>query len=417
VDSEDGAVFHVYFSFRPSALLLRTLSVVRLRRLCVGSGLAFSLLSVPIAAFAEPGVSSDKIVFGQAAALTGPAGALGQDARSGILAAFAEVNRAGGVKGRKLELVSRDDGYEPTKSVDATKVLINDDKVFALIGAVGTPTSLATEPIAAENNIPFIGPFTGAEFLRGADKSEVVNIRASYFQETETMVERLTKDKGVSRIAILYQNDAFGRAGLAGVQRALDRRGMELVAEGTFERNTTAIKMALLSIRKSNPEAVIMIGPYRPCAAFIKLARQVKMDATFVGISFVGSNSLAKELGVDGAGVVITQVVPLPWDTSIPIVERYQAALKSVDTAGQPGFVTFEGYIVGRLAIAALEKIDGDPTRKAMLDAVYSGEFDFQGVRLAYTPGHNQGASEIFLTEIQTDGSFKALESLRETSN
>ncbi|MFI5011790.1 MAG: ABC transporter substrate-binding protein [Hyphomicrobiales bacterium] len=370
-----------------------------------------------MAALAETGVSNDKIVFGQAAALDGPAGALGRDVRTGILAAFAEVDRTGGVAGRRLELISRDDGYEPTKSVDVTKTLINDDKVFALVGAVGTPTSLATEPIAAENDIPFIGPFTGAEFLRAADKSNVVNVRASYFQETETMVERLTKDKGVTRVAILYQDDAFGRAGLAGVQRALDKRGMKLVSEGTFERNTTAVKMAMLAIRKGNPEAVIMIGPYKPCAAFIKLARQLKMDAVFVNISFVGSNSLAKELGPDGAGVVITQVVPFPWDISIPVVERYQAALKSIDPAEEPGFVTFEGYLIGRLVIAALQKIPGEPTRQAMLDAIFGSEFDFQGVKLGYAPGHNQGTNAVFLTQIQPDGSFRALESLREIGN
>ena len=410
-------MFDVDSNLKPSALLAGPSLVARLHRLGAAIGLGLCLTALPMAASAEPGVSSDKITFGQVAAFEGPAGALGRDVRTGILAAFAEANGAGGVKGRMLELVSRDDSYEPTKSVDAMKTLINDDKVFALVGAVGTPTTLATEPIAAQNGIPFIGPFTGAEFLRDAEKSEVVNVRASYFQETEAMVERLTRDKGVTRIAILYQNDAFGRAGLAGVQRALGKRNMELVAEGAFERNTTAVKMALLAIRRGNPEAVIMIGPYKPCAAFIKLARQVKMDATFVGISFVGSNSLAKELGADGAGVVITQVVPLPWDSSIPVVARYQAAMKTAGSADQAGFVTLEGYVVGRLVIAALEKIEGDPTRKALLDAIHDSAFDFQGVKLVYAPGANQGTNAVFLTQIQADGSFKAIESLREISN
>ncbi len=410
-------MFHTYSNFELVGLFAKPLRLPQLRRLCGASGVGLSLILFPVAASAEPGVTEDKIVFGQAAALVGPAGALGRDVRAGILAAFAEVNRNGGVKGRTLELVSRDDSYEPTKSVDATKTLIDDDKVFALVGAVGTPTTLATEPIAAQNGVPFIGPFTGAEFLRGVDKSEVVNVRASYFQETETIVERLTKDKGVARIAILYQNDAFGRAGLAGVQRALDRRGLELVSEGTFERNTTAIKMALLAIRKGNPDAVIMIGPYQPCAAFIRLARQVRLDAAFAGISFVGSNSLAKELGSDGAGVIITQVVPLPWDTSIPIVQRFQVALKSVDSGADPGFVNLEGYVVGRLAIAALEKISGAPTRRALLDAIQNSEFDLQGVKLSYAPGHNQGSNAVFLTEMQPDGSFKALRSLGGISN
>ncbi len=273
---------------------------------------AIGLFSGNYVALADPGVAADKIVFGQAAALEGPAAALGTGMRDGILAAFAETNKAGGVHGRKLELISADDGYEPNKSIEATKKLIEADKVFALIGSVGTPTSSATQPIATEAGIPFIAPFTGAEFLRAPFKANVVNVRASYFQETEAMVERLTKDRNISKIAILYQDDGFGRAGLAGVQKALEKRNMKLVAEGTFERNTVAVKGALLNIRKGEPEAVIMVGPYKPCAEFIKLARSVKLDAVFVNISFVGSNALAKELGNAGGGVVITQVVPFP---------------------------------------------------------------------------------------------------------
>ena len=213
-------------------------------------GLAVATLAFVPPAAAENGVTADKIVFGQAAALDGPASALGQGMREGLLAAFAEANKAGGVKGHKLELISVDDGYEPNKSIAAAKQLIDQDKVFALVGSVGTPTSVAVQPIAAEAGVPFIGAFTGAEFLRDPYKPGVVNVRASYFQETETMVEHLTKDLGVTRIAIFYQDDAYGQAGLAGVKRALDQRHMQLVSEGTYERNTTAVKGALLSIKK-----------------------------------------------------------------------------------------------------------------------------------------------------------------------
>src|SRR6202048_2246345 len=178
---------------------------------------------------AEPGIAGDKIVFGQAAALDGPAAALGQGMREGLLAAFAEANKAGGIKGRQIELISRDDGYDPNKSIQVAKQLIDQDKVFALVGSVGTPTSAAVQPIAREAGVPFIGAFTGAEFLRTPYKAQVINLRASYFQETEEMVERLTKDLGATRIAIMYQDDAYGRAGLAGVKAALARRTMELV--------------------------------------------------------------------------------------------------------------------------------------------------------------------------------------------
>jgi branched-chain amino acid transport system substrate-binding protein len=379
-----------------------------------GLGLVCVFWLLPAAAVAEPGVNANSIVFGQAAALDGPASALGRDMRQGILAAFAEVNASGGVKGRKLELLSRDDGYEPNKSIEAVKRLIEEDQVFALVGPVGTPTSLATQPIATTAGVPFIGPFTGAEFLRNPFKPNVVNVRASYFQETEAMVARLTTDLGIERIAILYQDDAFGRAGLAGVQKALDKRSMTLVSEGTFERNTTAIKKALLSIRAGNPEAVIMIGPYQPCAAFIKLAREFKLEAVFVNISFVGSNALAKTLGSSGDAVVITQVVPFPGDASIPLIARYQAALRLNDPTAEPGFVTLEGYLVGRLVVAALEKIGTEPTRKALLDAISDSSFDFEGFKLVYRPNDNQGSNEVWLTAITADQSFRPITNLHE---
>lgn len=367
----------------------------------------------PTAGLADPGVSPAAITFGQAAALEGPAAALGQDMRSGLLAAFGEANRAGGVKGRRLELISRDDGYEPNKSIAAVKELLEKDQVFALVGSVGTPTSLATQPIAADAGVPFIGPFTGAEFLRNPYKPNVVNVRASYFQETEAMVERLTKDLAVTRIAILYQDDAFGRAGLSGVQKALESRSMKLVSEGIFERNTTAVKRALLSIRVGNPEAVIMVGTYEPSAVFIKLARQLKLEALFVNISFVGSNALAKALGSDGVGVVVTQVVPFPADASVPLVARYQAALRAIEPETEPGFVTLEGYLVGRLVIAALERIAGAPTRFGLLEAIRGNSFDLDGITLTYAANNNRGSDTVYLTVIGADGSFESIKSLK----
>ncbi len=359
------------------------------------------------AALAEDGVSSHKIIFGQVAALTGPAQDLGQGMRRGILAAFDEANRRGGVSGRMLELKSLDDGYEPEKTVVATKEIIDDDKIFAIAGAVGTPTSKAGQPIATDAKVPFIGPFTGAEFLRNPYNRYVVNVRASYFEETEAWIGHLTKDLGISKIAILYQDDAFGLAGLDGVERALTKRNMSLIASGSFKRNTTAVKSALLDIMKGNPEAVVTVGPYKPVAEFIKLAHQLKFNPVFVAISFVGSDSLAKELGSDGAGVVISQVVPFPWDASLPVVASYQRALAADDSGAKPGFVSLEGYLVGRLAIEALKRVAGEPTREKLLDAFYSAPFDLDGVTLSYGSAKNQGSDQVFFTILQGDGSFK----------
>jgi branched-chain amino acid transport system substrate-binding protein len=365
---------------------------------------------------AEDGVASDHILLGQAVALEGPAAALGAGMRDGILAAFKEVNAAGGVNGRKLELLSRDDGYDPNKSIEAANTLLDSDKVFALIGGVGTPTSAAVESIALSRAVPFIGPFTGASFLRAADRPNVINLRASYAQETEEMVERLTKDLNVSRIAILYQDDSYGRAGLEGLQAALAKRQMALAAEGTYERNTTAVKVALLTIRKAAPQAVVMIGTYKPCAQFIRLARQVKFDALFLNVSFVGSEALAKELSDAGVGVLVTQVVPLPYDTGNPLIKRYQSALTTAVPDATPGFVSLEGYLVGRLAIMGLERINGEPTRQAFLALFQrAADFDLGGLVLHYGPGRNYGSDTVFLTELGIDGHFSIVTTLART--
>jgi branched-chain amino acid transport system substrate-binding protein len=363
-------------------------------------------------AIAEPGVDASHIVFGQAAVLSGPAAALGQGMRLGLLAAFAEANREGGVHHRKLELVSRDDSYEPDTSIAKTKELIEQDKVFALVGAVGTPTSIATEPIAAAAGVPFIGAFTGAEFLRTPFKPDVVNVRASYYEETETLVDHLVRDRHFSRIAILYQDDSFGEAGLAGVRMALDRRHMHLAAEATFERNTTAVKLALLSIERAQPEAIILIGPYRPCAAFIRLAHVLHLHPVFASISFVGSDRLAAELGNDGAGTVISEVVPFPGSHAAPLVVRYQHALEAVHPGAETDFISLEGYIVGRLIVAALEKGPAEPTRAALLSTIFHNTFDFGGMRLTYRPDSNRGSSTVFLTMIDADGKVRPVKSL-----
>jgi branched-chain amino acid transport system substrate-binding protein len=368
----------------------------------------------PGVAAAEVGVSSEMILFGQAAALEGPSSALGQGMRQGILAAFEEINAKGGVHGRRLKLVSRDDGYDPDRSVTATTKLIEEDKVFALIGAVGTPTTMATVPIASALDIPFIGPFTGAAFLRTAEYHNVVNIRASYGAEAEAWIKHLTEDLHLSRIAIFYQDDAFGRDGLAGVKAALARRALELVAEGTFERNTKAVGAALRAIKRADPEAVVMVGTYGPCAAFIRLAHAGGLHPTFVSVSFVGADALARELGAEGAGVIVSQVVPFPWDRSLKLVADYQAAIKALDGSLGPGFVSLEGYLSGRLAAAALEAAGPNPTREALLQAIGdTGHFDIGGDVVTFGSKARDVPPKVFLTVIQSDGTFKAVDRLK----
>jgi branched-chain amino acid transport system substrate-binding protein len=373
---------------------------------------ACMLCIAAVSATAQDGVTGDTITFGQAAVLEGPAQALGQGMKLGITAAFEEANKKGGVQGRKLKLISVDDGYEPDKSAAATKKLIEQDKVFALIGAVGTPTTVAAQPIATAAKVPFIGPFTGAGFLRDLKLDNVINIRASYEAETEAWVKHLTEDLGIKKIAIFYQNDAFGKSGLDGVKKALGKRNMQLAAEGTFERNTVAIEAGLNAIKGAAPEAVVMVCPYKPCAEFIKAAHKGGLNAVFVNISFVGADALAKELGADGKGVIVSQVVPFPRDPSLKVVAEYQAALKAVDPKAEPGFVSLEGYLVGRLAIAALDKTGAKPTREGLLAAVKNtGKFDISGLTMTLS-GDGGGIGKVFLTVIQPDGSFKSVEKL-----
>lgn len=361
------------------------------------------------------GVFPDSIVFGQSAAISGDARELGENMRLGVLAAFKEANDEGGIHGRELRLLVRDDRYESEAAIVNTRELIAHG-VFGLIGAVGTPTSRVAEPIASEAKVPYVGAFTGAALLRGEDQRYVVNLRASYNQETEEMVERLTGDLGFSRIAILYQDDSYGRAGLNGTRRALDGRDMALVSEGTYVRNTVAVKRALLKIRDSNPQAVIIIGAYRPAAEFIKWARKIGMRAVFVNISFVGSNALLKELGPSGEGVVVTQVVPFPRDTSVPVVAEYHTALREVDPSAQPGFVSLEGYLAGRLVVetlrASADPAGAPPTRESFLGHLAeAGVVDLGGFEVEYGSRDNQGSDEVFLTVIRR-GRFVPVERL-----
>ncbi len=365
----------------------------------------------------EPGVSDQSIIFGQSAAFSGPAKELGTNIRLGIEAAFNEVNRRGGLHGRTLELLSLDDFYEPEAAIANTQRLI-DEGVFALIGAVGTPTSRSAAPIAAEADVPYIAPFTGAEFLRDPKWDNIINMRASYYQETEEMVARLIGDLGIERIAVIYQDDSFGRAGYRGVLLALSRRNMEPVSTGFYPRNTTAVKTALLDVHEGEaPEAVIIIGAYNPVASLVSWTRHIGLDPVFMTVSFVGSNALAEELGEDGAGVFVTQVVPFPTDKSQSIVSAYHEALSAYAPGTIPGFTSFEGYLAGRLAIAGVEVCGRGVDRRCFLEGMRSSEvISIDGFELRYGQDDNQGSDAVFLSVIGSDGDYHPIETLIEAN-
>ena len=365
----------------------------------------------------EPLDAGAPIVFGQSAAFSGPAQELGRSMRLGIEAAFQEANKRGGVHGRQLVLKSLDDAYEPERAIPNTRSLIHDEGVFALIGAVGTPTSLAAAPVAAAAGVPYVAPFTGAAFLREipGQGENVINLRASYDDETEAMVAHLTGDLGISRIAVLYQDDSFGRAGHSGAQKALQRRDMTAVSVGVYPRNTTAVKTALLDVRAGRPDAVILVGAYQPVAAMIAWARHIGFDPVFITISFVGSNALAQELGVAGAGVFVTQVVPFPDGAEPPVVPAYARALTALSADATPGFVSLEGYLAGRLAITAADRCGEGLDRACFFAALRDGDgVDLDGFQLRYGEDDNQGSDQVFLTVIDRAGGYRPIATLRD---
>ncbi len=352
---------------------------------------------------AEDGITENEIILGQSCALSGSAQALGTGMKTGLNAYFAKINAVGGVHGRKIKLISLDDGYEPYRAIKNTRKLILENKVFMLIGEVGTPTSRAVVPMAEKAKIPFFGPFTGAEFLRNPFKKYVINVRGSYYQEMEKLVQYVVDHLGKTKIACFYQNDGYGQAGLNGINIALAKRSLELVSSGTYERNTIAVKSGLLKIKKSNPEAVIMVGAYKPCAKFIKLAKKIRMDdVLFCNISFVGTEALRKELGDAGEGCIISQVVKFPWDTQVPLVEEYIAAMETFQPSEKIGFVSLEGYMVGKLFSMAASSVTGELTRDNLISTIESkSTFDLGGVYLKFGPDDHQGMDDVFLTVIR----------------
>ncbi len=359
----------------------------------------------------ESGVSDDAILIGQCAALQGPAAGLGTGMNLGLKACFAAINANGGIHGRKLTLVAVDDGYDPDRCVDGTLKLLDEDKVFALAGYVGTPTGKAALGVINERKVPLIGLFSGAMLFRQPVNRFVFNLRASYNDETEVLVEHLTKDLGVSKIAVFYQNDSFGQAGLSGVEKALAKRSLALGGKGTFERNTVAVKSGLASIVAAAPDAVVMVGPYKPIAAFVSEARAAGLNVPLATISFVGTENLIGELGDAANGLIISQVVPSPDDQGIPLVRSYLDALKAVAGDAAPSYVSLEGYVTGRLLALGLDRLGAGVTREALISALESPPpSDLGGMRVAMAADNHQASDKVYLTQVSARKARPALQ-------
>ena len=368
------------------------------RSILIFGFILYATATIALAGTNTPGVTSDTILLGQSAAFSGPAGKLGQAMREGATTYFDLVNRQGGVYGRRIELISLDDGYEPDRAVSNTKQLVN--KVFALFGYVGTPTSYAVMPIVNKAKIPFFAPFTGAQGLRTPLDRYVFNIRASYFDETEKLVDWLTYQHK-TKIAVFYQDDSYGQAGLAGVTRAMDRRNLKIVATGTVERNTIDVADAVDKIRAASPDAVIMISAYKSCAEFIKQYSAISPNTTFLNVSFVGSEPLASELGAIGNGVIVSQVVPYYDDLAYGITTEFKRALKEIHPGSVASFNNLEGYIAAKAFVEGLRRAGPDLTREDLIDALETfNHLDLGGFYVSFSPNNHNGSKLVVLTMI-----------------
>ena len=365
-------------------------------------------LGVALASLAHaqvPGVTSNTIVLGQSAAFSGPAAQLGIEMNIGTKAYLDHINAQGGVHGRKIELKTRDDRYEANLCLENTKKFIQEDNVFALISYVGTPTTAAAMPVISEAKVPLVGPFTGAELLRAPVNRYIFNVRASYYDETEQIVEQLVST-GNKKIAVFYQDDNYGQAGLKGVEIAMAKRSMKIVALGKVERNTVKVEEAVKSISASQPDGVVMISAYTSIAEFVREMKKAGINAQFHNVSFVGSKALADTLKDEGYGVAISQVVPFPWNRSVLVVREYQDILSK---AGRKdfNFSSLEGFIVAKVMVESLKRAGKDLTREKLVAALESmNNVDLGDFMVSFSPTNHSGSKFVDLTMIGRNGRF-----------
>lgn len=357
---------------------------------------------------AEEGVTDDEVRLGMVNAQSGPAAGLGKGLHAGAQAYFARVNAAGGVYGRKISLQLRDDSYEPVLTAEHTRELIASRNIFALFGYVGTPTSRAAMPIALQARVPYLFPFTGAEVLRKPLHPWVFNVRASYFDETEVLVERMTRDLGLTKVALLMQDDSFGETVKSGLVGALDRRQMSIHSEARVQRNSLEVAPAVDQLKQSQPEAIVFVGTYKQLAAAVRQARVSGLDARFFTVSFVGTDNFIAEAGLAADGVYISQVMPSPYDRSSALIRQYQADVP----ADEIGYASLEGYIDAAVFVAALRESGPAPTRVALVQALAFLQVDLQGFAVAFSPSDHQGSDAVFLTRVQA-GRALPVEQLR----
>ena len=364
-----------------------------------------ALLSFP--AFGQvPGVTAKSILLGQSAAFSGPAAQLGIQMNIGTKAYLDHINARGGVYGRKIALKTRDDRYEANLCADATTKLIEEDKVFALISYVGTPTTAAAMPIITKAKVPLVGPFTGAELLRTPVNRYIFNVRASYYDETEKIVDLLVSN-GNTNIAVFYQDDNYGLAGLKGVEIAMAKRNLKISALGKVERNTIKVEDAVKSINAARPGGVVMISAYTSVAEFVRQMKKAGSTTQFYNVSFVGSKALADALKDEGYGITISQVVPFPWTSSgVRVVKEYQEIMTKAGSTDF-NFSSLEGFIVGKVMVEGLKRAGKDLTREKLIAALEGmNNVDLGEFVISFSPTNHSGSKYVNMTMIGRGGKF-----------
>ncbi len=351
-----------------------------------------------------PGITDNEILIGSCSALEGPSHFLGTETVTGAKAYFAMINDAGGVDGRKLKLISYDDSYDPTKT-EACFNRLMEQQVFALGFFVGTPTAVKYLPMAESNKIPLVGLFTGAQTLYVPLRHWVVNVRASYFDETREQIDGLWGTLGYKKVGVIYPEDAFGVAVLDGVKAGLKAHGAEPVAAASYQRQTAQVGGAIDTVKAANPDAVVVVGPANTVAPILKQSRAKGWKPLFLTVSFVGTDELIVEAGPDAEGMVITQVVPPYYLTDYKTVALYRRTLTKYFPTVQPNFVSLEGFVDAMVLVEGLKRVGKDLTREGLIHGIESiHEFDLglgPQLKLDYSANDHKGFDHVLPTVVR----------------
>jgi ABC-type branched-subunit amino acid transport system substrate-binding protein len=377
--------------------------------------IAVIICSTP--SFAEEDKNTSPIILGMSTALSGPAQSLGIEMKTGIESYFDRINKEGGVHGRLLKFITLDDGYVPEAAIRNMNILIDEENVLAVLGNVGTASAAVTIPIATEKKTLLFALGTGAELVRQHPPNRyVINYRPSYTQETAIMVQEIL-GSGIlpHEIAIFTQNDTFGDDGYMGIIKSLEAAGYDLghqLSHGRYERNTTNVEQALLTILEApiKPKAIIMVGTYAASAKFIRIMKRVLSDVIYINVSFVASTALKNALGSNGDGVIITQVVP-HFESNLPLTREYLKDLQSYNPEAEPDFLSLEGYIVAQIFIEGLKRAGPNVNKETIIDALLSiNNLDIgMGTPIHYTSDNYQGSQKVWLTMIR-ENQFESLD-------